>query len=69
MNMAEHEKNKKRQQQDEEENFAPLGELRPVDQPTDVLTATTVGDAGKVIAGDAGATARETLDDENLETK
>jgi hypothetical protein len=64
------ERNKDRQKRNQEDNgkFAPLGELRPVDQPTDVLTATTVGDAGEVIAGDVGAKAKETTEREDLDT-
>jgi hypothetical protein len=66
--MTERNQNRQNRNQEDNENFAPLGQLRPVDQPTDVLTATTVGDAGEVIAGDVGAKAKETTEREDLDT-
>jgi hypothetical protein len=48
-----------------EGKLQPLGKLQPVDQPTDVLTAST-DDAGRVIVGDVGATAMRTTEDEKL---
>jgi hypothetical protein len=66
--MPERNKDKQKRNQEDNGNFAPLGQLRPVDQPTDVLTANTVGDAGEVVAGDVGAKAKETTEREDLDT-